>query len=425
MTDINDIDKKRLADELPKLKDRFEAFKAEGLQLDMTRGKPCAEQLDLSMDLLECLGRDYRSESGLDCRNYGGVDGLPEAKRLFAEVLGVAADEVIVGGNSSLNLMHDAVARALSHGVPGGDGPWGAVEGVAFICPAPGYDRHFSVCRHFGVDMIAVPMTDAGPDMDRVEELVAGDAKVKGIWCVPKYSNPTGVVFSDEVVDRLANMKAAAADFRIMWDNAYAVHDLEDETVPLKNTLDACKAAGNPDRVLMFCSTSKVSFAGAGVGAMAGSVANMDWMRQHLSMQTIGPDKLNQLRHVRYFKDLAGIKAHMKKHAAIIGPKFEAVLRILGAELDGTGVGTWSRPKGGYFVSLDVVDGCAKAVVAKAADAGVKLTKAGATFPRGEDPNDANIRLAPSLPPLSDVEKAMELVAVCVKLVAAEKAGIA
>jgi DNA-binding transcriptional MocR family regulator len=421
MADIAGVDKDHLAAHRASLRKRYDAFKSKGLALDMTRGKPCAEQLDLSMDMLKCLGRVYTSAGGVDCRNYGGVDGLPEAKQLFAELLGVGAAEVIVGGNSSLNLMHDTIARALSHGVVGSDSAWAKLPEVSFVCPSPGYDRHFSICQHFGIKMVTVDMTEAGPDMDEVERLVACDASVKGIWCVPKYSNPTGVVFSDEVVDRLAGMKTAAKDFRIFWDNAYAVHDLEDETVPLNNLLAACKTAGNADRVFMFCSTSKVSFSGAGVGAMGGSVANMDWMRGHLSMQTIGPDKLNQLRHVKYFGNLDGIHAHMKKHAAIIKPKFDAVLSILEKELAGKGVASWSRPKGGYFVSLDVLDGCAKAVVAKAAEAGAKLTKAGATFPYGKDPHDRNIRIAPTLPSLADIEAATELLAVCVQFVAADR----
>ena len=421
MAGIAGVNRKQLASERESLQQRYDAFKSKGLALDMTRGKPCAEQLDLAIDMLDCLGRDHKSAEGVDCRNYGIVDGLPEAKELFAELLEIGIDEVIVGGNSSLNLMHDTVARAMSHGVVGGDSPWSKLPSVTFVCPVPGYDRHFSICQHFGIKMVTVPMTDTGPDMNEVEKLVAEDDSVKGIWCVPKYSNPTGVVFSDEVVDRLAKMKTAANDFRVFWDNAYAVHDLEDQAVSLKNMLDACKAANNADRVFMYCSTSKVSFAGAGVGSMGGSTANMDWMRRHLSMQTIGPDKLTQLRHVKYFKDLGGINTHMKKHAAIIKPKFDAVQEILEKELGGTGVASWSKPRGGYFVSLDVLDGCAKAIVAKAAEAGAKLTKAGATFPYGDDPDDRNIRIAPTLPSKVDIEQATELLAVCVKLVAAER----
>jgi DNA-binding transcriptional MocR family regulator len=311
--------------------------------------------------------------------------------------------------------MHDSVARALSHGVPGGDGPWGK-GATTFLCPVPGYDRHFAICQHFGIGMIPVPMDARGPDMDAVERLTASDPAVKGIWLVPKYSNPTGITLDDDVVDRLARMPTAAPDFRIMWDNAYAVHELGHGSDELKNIFAACQAAGAPDRPLLFSSTSKISLAGAGLGVMGGSDRNLAWMVQHMSKRTIGPDKLNQLRHVRFFKDLDGIKAQMRAHAKVLAPKFDAVQRVLESELGGLGVATWTKPRGGYFVSLDTLDGCAKEVVRIAASAGVKLTDAGATFPQGKDPRDRNIRIAPSFPTLPEITKAMEVFSVCVKL---------
>ena len=400
---------------------RYESLKAIPRMLDMTRGKPCAEQLDLSVGLLDCLGpHEYLAADGTDCRNYGGLEGLPEIRALFGEVLGVPAEQLIVCGNSSLALMHAVVAHALLLGVPGGAGPW-AQQAPRFLCPSPGYDRHFAVCEHLGIEMTAVDILADGPDMDAVERLAGGDERVKGIWCVPKYSNPTGVVFADEVVDRLAAMETAAPDFRIMWDNAYALHDLTDEPRALKDMLQACAQAGSADRVLMFASTSKITFAGAGVAMMAASPANVEWFRLNLSKLTIGPDKLNQLRHVRFLRDAANVRAHMRRHAAILRPKFQAVLDAFDRELADTGVAEWSRPEGGYFVSVNVMDGCAKRVVALAADLGVKLTGAGATFPYGDDPRDRNIRVAPSLPPLDDVREAMKVVAVCVQLAAAEK----
>jgi DNA-binding transcriptional MocR family regulator len=401
-----------------RLDERYLAFKAQRLALDMTRGKPCREQLDLSLGLLDCLGHtDYRTADGTDCRNYGGLDGLPEARTLFADFLEVDPSEVIVGGNSSLTMMHDTVVQALLRGMPGGTGPWRTLPAVKFLCPSPGYDRHFAICEHLGIEMLTVDMSSEGPDMDQVEHLVAEDASIKGIWSVPKYSNPTGITFSDAVVERLAHMHTAALDFRIFWDNAYAVHHLTDAPDRLRNLLAASKAAGNADRVLLFGSTSKVSFAGAGVAAMAGSTNNVRHIKAGMAIQTIGPDKLNQLRHVRFFRDMAGIEVQMRKHAAILRPKFAAVQDVLTRELDGAGVAQWSRPNGGYFVSLDTLDGCAKAVVAMAADAGVQLTQAGATFPYGKDPRDRNIRIAPSMPSVDEIRQAMELVAVCIQRV--------
>lgn len=412
-----------MTESLEQLQQRYDAFKAQGLQLDMTRGKPSAAQLDLANDL---LGWDdpkaIKSSDGADARNYGGLDGIPEMKAIFAEMLEVPAAQVIVGGNASLQMMHDAVVRALLHPVPGADTAWGKLPEVTFLCPSPGYDRHFAICQHLGIKMIPVGLGEDGPDMDEVERLVASDASIKGMWCVPKYSNPTGITYSKAVVDRLARMKTAAPDFRLFWDNAYAVHDLDDQGDELENILTACAAAGNPNRPLVFASTSKISFAGAGVACMAASQENVAEAKKHLAIQTIGPDKVNQLRHVKFFKDFAGVKAHMKKHAEILRPKFAAVEEIFQRELGGTGVATWTRPNGGYFVSLDTPDGCASEVVKLAAEAGVKLTGAGATFPYGKDPRNRNIRIAPSLPPLDQIQVAMEVVAVCVKLVAAKKA---
>ena len=421
MADLNQVDNAALSSQKSELERRYQGYLSAGLKLDMTRGKPCAEQLDLSSEMLNALGpSDFKSASGVDCRNYGGVDGLPEAKALFAQFLEVSEEEVIVGGNSSLTLMYESVAHACSHGVPGGSAPWRGQGNIKFLCPTPGYDRHFSVCEHQRIEMIAVPTTEQGPDMAVVERLAAQDDSIKGIWVVPKYSNPTGVTLSDAVVERLASMKAAP-DFRIFWDNAYTVHHLTSARPSLRNIQSACKDAGNPDRALLFGSTSKISFAGAGVAVMGGSPANMDWMRGHLSMMTIGPDKLNQLRHVRFFKDMAGIEAHMAKHAAIIAPKFDAVDRVLSRELAGLQLATWNKPIGGYFISFDAVAGCASRVVELARKAGVTLTNAGATFPYGKDPNDQNIRIAPSLPSLAEIEEAMGVFAVCVKLATLEQ----
>jgi len=418
MVDLTKMDRGDLQARAQRLDERYLRFKALGLVLDMTRGKPCAEQLDLSLGLLDCLGQnDYRAADGSDCRNYGGLEGLPEARKLFAEFLEVDPSEVIVGGNSSLAMMHDTLTQAVLRGMPGGTAAWRTQPAVKFLCPSPGYDRHFAICQHLGIDMLTVGMNANGPDMDEVEPLVAADASIKGIWCVPKYSNPTGITFSDDVVERLARMRTAAPDFRIFWDNAYTVHHLTETPDRLANLFAACKAVGHADRVLIFGSTSKVSFAGAGVAAMAASAANVRHLKSGMAIQTIGPDKLNQLRHVRFFRDMAGIAAHMQKHAGILRPKFSAVEEVLTRELGGTGVAGWSRPRGGYFVSLDTPDGCAKAVVAMAADAGVQLTQAGATFPHGRDPRDRNIRLAPSLPPLDEIKQALELVAVCVQRV--------
>ena len=401
--------------ELVNIKSRYEELKAQGLNLDMTRGKPSPEQLDLSMPMMGLVGADnFHSAEGVDCRNYGVLDGLPDAKKLFADFLEVSTSEIIIGGNSSLNLMHDTMVNAMLHGVD--NQPAWSQQSPKFICPAPGYDRHFSVCQHLGIEMLRVNNEQDGPDMDEVEKLVANDASIKGIWIVPKYGNPTGSICSDEVVERLATMKTAAPDFRIFWDNAYTVHHLSDTAAPLKNILEACKFAGNPNRVFLFGSTSKITFASAGIAMLGGSEENMNWVRQNMSKQTIGSDKLNQLRHIRFFKSMDDINNHMKKHATILRPKFDMVLSILEKELGGSGIAEWNNPQGGYFINLNTRPNCAKRVVQLAAEAGVKLTGAGAAFPYRKDPKDRNIRIAPSLPSLENLEKATEILAVCIKL---------
>ena len=400
----------------------YEDAKGKGLSLDMSRGKPAPAQLDLGMELMDALNAssDMKTEAGLDVRNYGVLDGIPEAKKLMADIMGVQADQVIVCGNASLNIMYDTISRSMTHGVMGST-PWCKLDKIKFLCPAPGYDRHFAITQHFGIEMITIPMTSNGPDMDLVEKYVA-DESVKGIWCVPKYSNPQGYSYSDETVKRFAALKPAAKDFRIFWDNAYAIHDLyEDRQDTILEILSECEKAGNPDMVYEFCSTSKVSFAGAGIAAVASSKANLDFMKKSMTIQTIGYDKINQLRHVRYYKDINGIKAHMKKHAAQLRPKFEAVLKVLDTELSGLGIGQWTKPNGGYFISFDAMDGCAKKIVAKCKEAGVVLTGAGATFPYGQDPKDSNIRIAPSFPSPEDMAKATDLFVLCVKLVSVEK----
>lgn len=412
-----------MSTQLESLKARYEEAKAKNLDLDMRRGKPGTEQLDLTLPMLDLVtSDDYKTPAGADPRNYGGLDGIPEMKTFFKEFLETSSeDEVIVGGNSSLTLMHDTVARAMSHGVVGSETPWGKLDKVKFLCPSPGYDRHFSICEHFGIEMVVVDINNDGPDCDQIEKLVAEDDSIKGIWVVPKYANPTGLTCSDEVVERLAKMTTAANDFRIFWDNAYTVHHLNDNEDALADILAASKAAGNEDRVFIFGSSSKITFAGSGVAAMGGSKANMDWMRGHLSMSTIGPDKINQVRHIRFFKNMDGLKAHMKKHAEIIKPKFDAVLDVLNANLAGKGLATWTEPNGGYFISLDTNEGCAKRVVELAAGVGVKLTGAGATYPYKKDPKNSNIRLAPTFPSIEEIKQAMDIVCLCVELADAEK----
>jgi DNA-binding transcriptional MocR family regulator len=418
MSDLRNLSSLELQEAKSKLMERYQACQSRNLKLDMTRGKPCPEQLSLSLSMLD--GKDYLAEDGTDCRNYGGVDGIPEAKKLFAQYLEVEPDEIIIGGNASLALMHDTIMRAMFRGGGDGDTPWVKLPSVKFLCPCPGYDRHFSILEYFNIEMIPVEMTKSGPNMDKVGELVR-DESVKGIVCVPRYSNPTGITYSDEVVDRLASMETKAGDFRIIWDNAYNAHHLADQPDRLKNILTACKQAGNPERVLIFGSTSKITFAGAGIALMAGSKKNMDQAKQQINLQTIGPDKMNQLHHVRFLKQVGGIDSLMKQHAAILKPKFDMVQNILGKELGGKYIAEWSQPKGGYFVSINTLEGCAKVVVAMAAKAGVKLTPAGATFPYGKDPQDRNIRIAPSFPSVDEIRQAMELLAICIQVVSIEK----
>ena len=423
MTAYKEMSREELQKEKAALEARFEEIKAKGLKLDMSRGKPSAAQLDLSKGMMDVLNSssDLKGEEGIDCRNYGLLDGIKEAKELFAEMAEVSPDEIIVYGNSSLNVMYDTVSRSVTHGVMGST-PWCKLDKVKFLCPVPGYDRHFTLTEYFGIEMISIPMTADGPDMDQVEEYVNNDPSVKGIWCVPKYSNPQGSTYSDETVRRFAKLKPAAEDFRIYWDNAYNIHHLyEDKQDNLVEILGECKKEGNPDMVFKFVSTSKVSYAGAGVAALGASKANLAFIRKQLSLQTIGHDKLNQLRHVRFFKDFHGMTEHMKKHAEIIRPKFEAVLKGLSTELGELEIGTWIEPRGGYFISFDALPGCAKAIVAKAKDAGLVMTGAGATYPYGKDPQDSNIRIAPTFPTTEELEMATEIFVLSVKIVSIDK----
>jgi DNA-binding transcriptional MocR family regulator len=399
---------------------RYEQMKRTPASLDLTRGKPAPEQLDLSSELMTILGpKDYRAADGTDCRNYGGLEGLPEMRALFGELLEAKPDQVMAAENSSLSLMYHTLAQAMLHGVPDGSRRW-AEQRPRFLCPSPGYDRHFSICEDLGIEMIPVAMTPEGPDMEAVERLVASDERIKGIWIVPKYGNPTGITLSAPVVSGLATMKTAAPDFRIMWDNAYCVHDLSDTPDALENGLAEAEKAGQGNRLWLYASFSKVTFAGAGVAAMASSVANVAWMRKHHASVTIGPDKLNQLRHARFFRSAQGVRDHMRKHAAILRPKFELVQRVLERELGATRLAEWTRPRGGYFVSLDTQPGRAARVVKLAADAGVKLTPAGSAFPQGKDPLDRNIRIAPSFPSALELERAMDVLAVSIVCASAE-----
>jgi DNA-binding transcriptional MocR family regulator len=399
----------------------YSAFRARGLSLNLGRGKPSEEQLDLSNALLSLPGEDdYRAADGTDCGNYGGLQGLPELRAIFAPMLGAPVEQILAAGNASLALMHDAVALALGHGVPGGRAPWAETGPTTFLCPVPGYDRHFTICEGLGIRMVAVPLTGRGPDLAVVEELAGGDASVKGMWCVPKYSNPTGEVYADEVVERLAAMKTAAPDFRLFWDNAYGVHHLTAARHEIPNVLELAARHGHPDRTLVFASTSKITFAGAGIALFASSPANVKWMLGHMERRTIGPDKLNQLRHARLLRDASGLAAHMDRHARILAPKFQAVQNTFDARLGGTGVASWTRPEGGYFVSLDVLPGCATRSIALAKAAGIVVVPAGSTFPYGRDPEDRNIRIAPSYPTLAEVSQAAEGIALSVVVAATE-----
>ena len=414
-------------EELLALESELEAkyldYKAKNLKLNMARGKPCNEQLALSMPMLDILDSSayMLTEDGTDSRNYGIMDGITEAKQLFADILDVHPENVIVFGNASLNIMFDTVSRAVTHGIMGNT-PWGKLDKVKFLCPVPGYDRHFKVTEHFGIEMINVPMTEDGPDMDMVERLVSSDASIKGIWCVPKYSNPQGYTYSDETVRRFARLKPAAPDFRIFWDNAYCIHHLyEDKQDSIVEILSECQLCGNADMVFEFASTSKVTFPGAGIAVIATSVGNVADIKKHMTVQTIGHDKINQLRHVRFLKDMDNVNAIMMKHADILRPKFEMVIDILERELDGLDIGSFTKPIGGYFISFDTLKGCAKKVVSMCKDAGVEMTGAGATYPYGKDPDDCNIRIAPSFPVLDDLRLATELFALCVKLASVKK----
>lgn len=422
MINYQSMSKDQLKVEKENLEKAYAEFKARGLKLDMSRGKPGEEQLSLSVPMLDVLNSqsDLRSITGADCRNYGLLDGIDEAKALFADLIGVAKNEIIIEGSSSLTIMFDTVSKAVTHGVLGSEKPWGKYDKVKFLCPVPGYDRHFSITEFFGIEMINVPMDDNGPDMDMVEKLVASDETIKGMWCVPKYSNPQGGTYSDEVVRRLAAMKPAAKDFRIFWDNAYAVHYVYKDT-QLLNILDECKKAGNPDMVFVFGSTSKITFPGAGVAFIASSADNINFIKKQIAAQAISWDKLNMLRHVRFFKNKEGILAHMDKHAEVLRPRFDAVLNAFETELAGRGVGTWLKPDGGYFITYTALTNCAKRIVALCKEAGVVLTDAGATHPYGKDPDDAMIRIAPSLPSAEELSRAVELFCICVRLASVEK----
>ena len=423
MKAYSELSKEELMELREQLLAAYEEKKALGLNLDMSRGKPSPTQLGVSVGLMDVINSDsdMKSECGIDCRNYGCLDGIPEVKRLMAEMMGTTEDHIFIGGNASLTLMFDTVSRAYTHGIMG-ETPWCKLDKVKFLCPVPGYDRHFAITEEFGVEMINISMTEDGPDMDMVEKYVNNDASVKGIWCVPKYSNPQGVVYSDETVERFAKLKPAADDFRIFWDNAYTVHHLyDDKQAEIPNILELCEKEGKPDMVFEFCSTSKVTFPGAGVAGICTSEKNREDIKKRLTIQTIGHDKINQLRHARFFKDVDGIKAHMAKHAALIRPKFELVENILTDEIASRGIGTWVKPLGGYFFGFEALSGCAKEIVAKCKEAGVTMTGAGSPFPYKKDPDDCVIRIAPTYPSLDELKKAAEVFVVVTRLVSVNK----
>jgi DNA-binding transcriptional MocR family regulator len=418
MTDFTHLS----SQDISQFRESYDAFKAKGLKLDLTRGKPSSAQLDLSAALLSLPGSsDFVGEGATDCRNYGGLQGLAEARKLFSRMLGAPPEQVVVANNASLALMHDTTVYALLKGTCDSNAPWSKQGEIAFLCPVPGYDRHFTICKDYGIRMIPVAMKADGPDMDEVERLVASDASIKAMWCMPKYSNPTGTVYSDVVVERLAAMKTAAPDFRLYWDNAYCVHHLTGERIEIANVLELCARHGHPNRPFIFASTSKITFAGAGLSMFAASQENVKWLLARLTPRTIGPDKVNQLRHVRFLKNEAGILDLMDRHRALIAPKFQKVLEIFDEKLAGVPDVGWTKPKGGYFITLDVPKGCAQRVVALAKEAGVALTPAGATHPNGNDPEDRTIRIAPTFPELAEVAQAAEGMALCVLLAAAER----
>lgn len=416
------MQKDELNCQLTQLQAEYKKFQNMNLKLDMSRGKPGSTQLDLSEGLLSAIktNDDCKTTNGTDCRNYGVLDGIPEIKEIFAKVLGVSENEIMVGGNSSLNMMFDTVATMMTANVNGGT-PWAKLDKVKWLCPVPGYDRHFGITEYFGIEMITIPMTPQGPDMDMVEKLVSTDSAIKGIWCVPKYSNPQGITYSDETVTRFAKLKPAADDFRIMWDNAYAIHDITQQGDTLLNLMEECKKYGTEDMPIMFTSTSKITFPGSGVACMAASEKNMKFFMKKYTIQTIGYDKLNMLRHIKFFGNYEGLLAHMQKHRSVLEPRFNAVISKLENQLGGFGIAQWIKPNGGYFVSVDVLEGCAKRVVQLCKEAGVVLTGAGATFPYGNDPKDSNIRLAPTLPPVEELEIAMDLFCISTKIAALEK----
>lgn len=420
---LTEMNKEELSAFRSECEKEYDAYKAKGMKLDMSRGKPSTEQLDLAMPMFDVFtnAASMLTADGIDCRNYGCLTGIHDAKVLFGDLLGVKEEELIIGGNSSLAMMYDAVSRAMTHGVYGSEKPWGKCDKVKFLCPVPGYDRHFAICESFGIEMINIPLRSDGPDMDMIEKLVSEDESIKGIWCVPLYSNPDGIAYSDEVVKRFANLSPKAPDFRIFWDNAYCVHHLTDTPDKILNILDECRKTGKEDMVMIFASTSKISFSGAGVAIMAASVNNVEQITKLMGIQCISYDKINQLRHVKYFKNVDGIMEHMAKHRAIIAPKFKLVLDMLDSEIAELGVLEWNKPNGGYFISVNTLDGCAKRVVQLCKEAGVVLTSAGATFPYGKDPHDRNIRIAPTYPPLDELEAAMKIFCVSVKLASAEK----
>ena len=416
---LTEMSRQQLGEFYSSVQEEYSAIKAQSLSLNMARGKPSRAQLDLSNELLN-MHIDDTVDEGVEARNYGELMGLPACRRLFADLLGVRYEQLFMGGNSSLTLMYDTISKAYTHGLLHSDKPWSQLDKVKFLCPVPGYDRHFTISETFGMEMIPIPILDDGPDMDMVEELIK-DESVKGMWCVPKYANPSGIVYSDAVIDRIASMKPAAKDFILMWDNAYCVHEFSGEYMPFIDILSACEKAGNPDMPFEFASTSKVTFPGSGVACFACSEANMDYMKKLIGAQSISYDKLNQLRHVCFFKDAQGLVAHMRRHAEILKPKFDLVESVLESEIKPLGIASWSNPKGGYFVSLFVMNGCAHRVHQLCKEAGVVMTGAGATYPYKKDPNDSNLRIAPSFPPLDELEKAMRVLCVCIKLAAAEK----